>query len=244
MELSLLQKKRLAYKPLIPEILRNLNQAILRQVPEEGKKPHEALRRLFPKTFDAHSFVLERGGEIQRPIKIGAIFSGGQASGGHNVLAGIFHGIKQMDPQFKLYGFLNGSAGIIGNVKRELFEKEIAAFMNQGGFDLIGTGRTKIETQEQLIASLNTCKEADLDGLVVIGGDDSNTNAAILAEYFIQKGCKTRVIGVPKTIDGDLRSQDIEISFGFDSACKTYSEIIGNIARDALSAKSITTLSN
>jgi pyrophosphate--fructose-6-phosphate 1-phosphotransferase len=122
-------------------------------------------------------------------------------------------------------------------LKRELFEKEIAGYLNQGGFDLIGTGRTKIEKEEDLASSLKSCKEGDLDGLVIIGGDDSNTNAAILAEYFLQHGCKTQVIGVPKTIDGDLRSKDVEISFGFDTACKTYAELIGNIARDALSAK-------
>ena len=237
MELSLLQKKRLAYQPAFPDILRNLNEVCLREKPEAGKKPNEELRKLFPKTFDAQPFILERGEGTRRLLRVAAIFSGGQAAGGHNVLAGIFHGIKQMDPMSKLYGFLNGPAGIVGNLKRELSEKEIAAFMNQGGFDLIGTGRTKIETQEQLAAALNACKDVDLDGLVIIGGDDSNTNAAVLAEYFIQKGCKTRVIGIPKTIDGDLRSQDIEISFGFDSACKTYSEIIGNIARDAISGK-------
>jgi diphosphate-dependent phosphofructokinase len=232
----MLQKKRLAYKPATPEILQNLNQVVFREVRGE-KRPNEALRSLFPKTFDARPFVLERGEGARRPLKIGALFSGGPASGGHNVLAGLFHGIKQIDPLSKLIGFLNGPAGIIGDLKRELSEKEIAGFMNQGGFDLIGTGRTKFEREEQLKAALETSKATDLDGLVIIGGDDSNTNAAVLAEYFIQKGCKTRVIGVPKTIDGDLRSQDIEISFGFDSACKTYSEIIGNIARDALSSK-------
>ncbi len=236
MEMSLLQKKRLSYKPLTPEILQNLNEVVLKES-KEGKKGDEALRNLFPKTFDAPPFVLEKGKGVKRPLKIGALFSGGQAPGGHNVLAGLFRAIKEIDPLSQLFGFLNGPAGVVGNLKRDIGEKEIAAFMNQGGFDLIGTGRTKIETEEQLAAALSSVKEIDLDGLVVIGGDDSNTNAALLAEYFIQKGCKTRVVGVPKTIDGDLRSEDIEIPFGFDSACKTYSELIGNIAKDALSAK-------
>jgi diphosphate-dependent phosphofructokinase len=236
MELSLLHKKRLSYRPVIPEILQNLNEVVLRES-KDDKKGDEALRNLFPKTFDAYPFVLEKGMGARRPLKIGALFSGGQAPGGHNVLAGLFHGIKEIDPLSQLFGFLNGPAGILGNLKRDIGEKEIAAFMNQGGFDLIGTGRTKIETGEQLAAALSSIKEIDLDGLVIIGGDDSNTNAALLAEYFMQKECKTRVIGVPKTIDGDLRSKDIEIPFGFDSACKTYSELIGNIAKDALSAK-------
>jgi len=237
MELSPLQKKRLFYRPAVPDFLRDVNRVSLRERPAEGKKPREELRKLFPKTFDAHPFVLEKGEGKKRPLRIGAIFSGGQASGGHNVLGGLFHAIHSMDPSSRLFGYLNGPAGVVANQKKELTEKEIAAHMNQGGFDLIGTGRTKIETAEQLAASLLTCREAELDGLVIIGGDDSNTNGAILAEYFLQHGCKTQVIGVPKTIDGDLRSADIEISFGFDSACKTYAEIIGNIARDALSAK-------
>ena len=239
MEISLLQKKRLAYKPIVPEVLKNLNEVVFKETQEEDSQPNETLRKLLPKTCDAHPFSLETGKrkERNRPLKIGAIFSGGQASGGHNVLAGLFYGMKEIDPLSKLYGFLNGPSGIVDNLKKELSEQEIEAFMNQGGFDLIGTGRTKIETQEQLAASLQACKEGDLDGLAIIGGDDSNTNAAILAEYFLQHGCKTRVIGLPKTIDGDLQSRDIEISVGFDSACKTYSEIIGNIARDALSAK-------
>jgi pyrophosphate--fructose-6-phosphate 1-phosphotransferase len=237
MEPTLLQKKRLGYKPALPEIFADLNSVVLKEAPDEGKKPHPSLNKLFPKTFAAHPFILKKGEGKKRPLKIGAIFSGGPASGGHNVLAGIFHAIKTIDSSSRLYGFLNGASGIVGNLKRELLEKEIHSVFNQGGFDLIGTGRTKIETEQQLASSLHTCKEGDLDGLVIIGGDDSNTNAAVLAEYFLEKGCKTRVIGVPKTIDGDLRSRDIEISFGFDTACRTYSEIIGNIARDAVSTK-------
>jgi pyrophosphate--fructose-6-phosphate 1-phosphotransferase len=237
MELTPLQKKRLQFKPAIPEIFADLNAVVLKEIPEEGKRPPASLAKLFPKTNAFHPNVLQRGMGQKKPLKIGAIFSGGPASGGHNVLGGIFHAIKAFDSTSRLYGFLNGPSGIIGNLKRELSEKEIQAVFNQGGFDLIGTGRTKIETPEQLAASMNACKEVDLDGLVIIGGDDSNTNAAILAEYFLTGGCKTRVVGVPKTIDGDLRSKDIEISFGFDSACRTYSEIIGNIARDAISTK-------
>ncbi|HSX38322.1 MAG TPA: 6-phosphofructokinase [Chlamydiales bacterium] len=235
---SLLQKKRRFYKPVLPEILKDLRRAVFTEHSEE-KPPREVLRKLFPETFDRKPFLLEvgEGTGQKRPLFVGAVFSGGQASGGHNVLGGIFHALKEIHPQSRLFGFLNGPSGIPGNEYKELYEKEIHAFLNQGGFDLIGTGRTKIETEEQLASSLKTCQTLKLDGLVIIGGDDSNTNAAVLAEYFLQKGCQTRVVGVPKTIDGDLRSADIEMSFGFDSACKTYAEIIGNIARDALSAK-------
>ncbi len=240
MELSILQKLRLGYQPSIPEILRNVNAGVLRQKAGDGKKPGESLQRLFPRTFDASPFVLEKGVAAKRALKVGAIFSEGKLLGDHNVLAGLFRGVQEIDPSSKIVRVFGWPAGVVGNRKRELSEQEIEAHLNQGGFDLIGTGRSKIETQEQLAAALNACQSSDLDGLVVIGGDDSNTNAAVLAEYFLHKGCKTSVIGVPKTIDGDLRSPDIELSFGFDSACKTYSEIIGNIARDARSAKSTT----
>jgi len=236
MELSALQKNRLLYNPPLPDLLREVDRVRLVQK-TGGKIPPEPLRKLFPKTFDAHPHALERGAGEKRPLRIGAVFSGGQASGGHNVLGGILHAILAIHPGSKLIGFLGGPEGIVKNEKKELTKDLIAAYMNQGGFDLIGTGRTKIETGEQLAAAFAACKENSLDALIVIGGDDSNTNAALLAEYFIENGCPTRVIGVPKTIDGDLRSPDIEVSFGFDSACKTYADIIGNIARDALSAK-------
>lgn len=211
------------YKPKIPDML--LGDVCFEKV--EGKKGAENLKKMFPKTFETSAYRLKKGKGKEKKVKIGVVFSGGQAAGGHNVIAGIF------DSGAEVVGFLGGPSGIIENKRKEI--KDIQAYRNQGGFDLIGSGRTKIETEEQLAKSLKACD--GLDGLVIIGGDDSNTNAAILAEYFLQHGSKTRVVGVPKTIDGDLRSEDIEISFGFDSACKTYSEIIGNIARDALSAK-------
>lgn len=225
--LSLLQKRRLEYIPQIPEMLSHLEEACFEKV--EGKRTTSELQELFPHLSQGSSYKLKRGKGKLRPIKVGVVFSGGQAAGGHNVIAGIF------DAGAEIIGFLNGPSGIIQNQSKKI--ADISLYRNQGGFDLIGSGRDKIEKEEDLAASLKTCKEHHLDGLVIIGGDDSNTNAAFLAEYFLKHGCKTCVIGVPKTIDGDLRSDDIEISFGFDSATKTYAELIGNIARDALSAK-------
>ncbi len=236
LEMSDLQKRRLEYKPALPEILRDLNGVRLVQE-EGGKTAPDNLKKLFPKTFSQRIHPLERGEGKKRMLRIGAVFSGGQAAGGHNVIAGIWDAIHRFDPHSHLFGFLDGPSGIIEGKYRELQGREIDAVRNQGGFDLIGSGRTKIETPEQMESSLKICQELHLDGLVVIGGDDSNTNAAILAEFFLERGCKTKVVGVPKTIDGDLRSDEIEISFGFDSACKTYSELIGNIGRDAISAK-------
>lgn len=165
------------------------------------------------------------------------VLSGGQAAGGHNVIIGLFDALKKLNPNSQLFGFLDGPSGIIKNKHRELKADELHRYRNTGGFDLLGSGRTKIETPEQFASSLETVKNLNLDGLVIIGGDDSNTNAALLAQYFKKNGCKTTVVGVPKTIDGDLKNQYIEISFGFDTACKTYADIIGNIMRDTLSAK-------
>lgn len=226
--LSNLHKKRLEYKPTIPDLLKDLKKVQFKKV-KNSQTPLEELKKLFPRTFEQPTFQLEKGNGDEKRIKIGVVFSGGQAAGGHNVIAGLF------DSGAELIGFLGGPSGIIENRSKEI--KEIDLYRNTGGFDLIGSGRTKIETLDQLASSLKTVQEHALDGLVIIGGDDSNTNAAILTEYFLEKGCETRVVGVPKTIDGDLRSKDIEIPFGFDSACKTYSELIGNVARDAISAK-------
>ncbi len=227
-QFSPLQKKRWEYKPAIPELLRDLKRVQFQKAKGSRKAP-ESLKKLFPKTFEMSTYQLVAGKGKEKNGKIGVVFSGGQAAGGHNVIAGIY------DAGAKIVGFLGGPSGIIENQWKEVLN--VDQYRNQGGFDLIGSGRTKIESEEQLAASLKTMKEHQLDGLVVIGGDDSNTNAAVLAEYFLEKGCNTKVVGVPKTIDGDLRSEEIELSFGFDSACKTYAETIGNIARDALSAK-------
>ncbi|MBP9841314.1 MAG: diphosphate--fructose-6-phosphate 1-phosphotransferase [Simkaniaceae bacterium] len=194
------------------------------------------IKALFPHTY-GQGILLETPLKISsRSLRVGVVFSGGQASGGHNVISALFDSLHGGT----LFGFLGGPSGIVEGKFKELTQEMIAPYRNQGGFDLLGSGRTKIETEEQLQASLNTCLNLKLDGLVIVGGDDSNTNAAILSEYFLGKGCATCVIGVPKTIDGDLQNEHVAISFGFDTATKVYSEMIGNIERDALSAKKYT----
>lgn len=237
--LSPLHKHRLHYRPALPAIFRNLHRvAFVKGKPSTLHVVDENIHVLFPKTFETDTVVAADGPvRSTKPLRIGVVFSGGQASGGHNVIAGIFDTILALHPESKLFGFLGGPGGVVNSISRELDKEIIDAYRNQGGFDLIGSGRTKIETAEQLDASLKTVQKLELDGLVIIGGDDSNTNAAMLAEYFIQNGCKTKVVGVPKTIDGDLKNEHIELSFGFDTATKVYSEMIGNIERDALSAK-------
>lgn len=224
--------ERLQYQPAVPEILRRPLKAVL----EEGRYriPAPELEVLFPFTSTYPFIQFEEGEKERGPVKVGVVFSGGQAAGGHNVIWGLFDALPEGST---LFGFLDGPKGIVEHKYIELTAEAIAPYRNQGGFDLLGSGRTKIETPEQFQAALKTANNLELDGLVIIGGDDSNTNAALLAEYFLLKGCKTVVVGVPKTIDGDLRTEDVEISFGFDTAAKTYSEVIGNVARDALSAK-------
>jgi pyrophosphate--fructose-6-phosphate 1-phosphotransferase len=172
-----------------------------------------------------------------KKLTVGVILSGGQAPGGHNVIAGLFDGLKKGNKASKLLGFLGGPIALVENKTVEITRSFMAEYRNTGGFDMIGSGRTKIETPEQFAASLETAKKLKLDAVVVVGGDDSNTNAALLAEYFAARGSTIQVIGCPKTIDGDLKNEHIETSFGFDTACKTYSELIGNIERDANSAK-------
>lgn len=199
------------------------------------------IKEFFPSLFGQHLLQAHIGKEREETaLKIGVVLSGGQASGGHNVIIGIFDALKKIHKASHIIGFLNGPSGIVDGKFKDLDEKYLASFRNTGGFDLIGSGRTKIETEEQLQKSLHVVKSLALDGLVIIGGDDSNTNAAVLGEYFLKNGCKTKVIGVPKTIDGDLQNAFLDISFGFDTACKTYSEMIGNLARDTLSAKKYT----
>lgn len=170
-------------------------------------------------------------------LKVGVVLSGGQASGGHNVIYGLFEGLKKLNEESQLIGFLNGPGGIVDDKTRILDQEFVSKFWNTGGFDMIGSGRTKIEAPEQFKKSLETVQRHQLDALIVIGGDDSNTNAALLAEYFLAHDQPTAVIGVPKTIDGDLKNEAIEISFGFDTATKTYAEMVGNLLIDALSAK-------
>src|SRR3990167_2382990 len=166
------------------------------------------------------------------PLRIGVFFSGGSAPGGHNVLAGLFDAIQTLTKQGALIGFLKGPEGVLKKEYKELTKENIDSYRNLGGFDLLGTGRTKIESKAQMQLALTTCKSLALNGLIVIGGDDSNTNAALLASYFLEKNCITQVIGVPKTIDGDLKNDFTTLSFGFDTACRVYAEMIGNICKD------------
>lgn len=232
----MLQKKRLEYIPQVPSVLQKISESVFRRQMQDPKNASH-LRHLFPKSWEQKGAELVSGNGKKTPLRIGIFFSGGQAPGGHNVIAGVWDTIQKISTSSQLIGFLNGPSGVINKKWRYLKAPEIDAVRNMGGFDLIGSGRTKIETQEQFASCMQTCFELTLDGLVVIGGDDSNTNAATLAEFFLANDCPTKVVGVPKTIDGDLRSEEIEISFGFDSACKTYAESIGNIARDAASSK-------
>lgn len=238
--LSLLQKLRLQYKPKLPQTLSQLNS--LKLIPGKSLEQisvNKDLESLFPHNLKQTPFVTftHDSGITHKPIRVGVVFSGGQAPGGHNVITGLFDALKKLHPESRLFGFLDGPKGIIDNKNIELTAEKLALYRNQGGFDLIGSGRTKIETLEQFKAAEATARSLDLDGMVIIGGDDSNTNAALLAEYFIAQGCKTKVVGDPKTIDGDLANADIEIPFGFDTATKTYSETIGSIMQDNLSAK-------
>ncbi len=241
MEISALQKARYAYRPKLPAILT----APVSEIAVEFGSPTESVAdQADLKTLFKHSygkpiarFVKGKNDKITRKLTVGVILSGGQAPGGHNVIAGLYDGLKKGNKDSKLYGFLGGPSGLVENKVVEITDAFMDEYRNTGGFDMIGSGRTKIETPEQFAASLETAKKLGLDAVVVIGGDDSNTNAALLAEYFLDKGAPIQVIGCPKTIDGDLKNEHIETSFGFDTATKTYSELIGNIGRDANSAK-------
>lgn len=239
MHLSPLQRYRLNYQPKLPKILEDLNILKIEELKYPVEQKDELLKKQFPKTSQQPfiSFSKNKTSNVYSPVKVGVVFSGGQAPGGHNVIAGLYDALKKMNPQSTLIGFLNGPAGIINNKSIQITDELLKGYRNQGGFDLLKSGRTKIETEAQFQSSRETVEQLKLDALVIIGGDDSNTNAAFLAEYFLQKGTKTRVIGVPKTIDGDLKNEFIDISFGFDTACKVYSETIGNVLKDAQSSK-------
>lgn len=241
MQQTPLVRARQNYLPQLPDFLSDLKSLEGIESSVKAAEPLEKLKGLFPQTY-AHPLVRYKQGSprICKPLSVGVVFSGGQAPGGHNVITGLFDALQQMHGQSRLFGFLDGPSGVIKGNFVELAEETLQPYRNQGGFDLIGSGRTKIETDEQLAASLEVVRKMELDGLVIIGGDDSNTVAAVLAEHFKSHGCATRVIGVPKTIDGDLQNPFVPISFGFDTASKIYSEIIGNIARDARSAKKYT----
>ena len=240
MSISPLETARLAYEPRLPEVLRGDITRITPALggPTESDADQNELRELFPLTFGAPiaRFTPGNNTEIARPWKIGVVLSGGQAPGGHNVIAGIFDAMNKADPAGILYGFRGGPSGLINDEVTEITAETVNRFRNTGGFDMIGSGRTKLESESQFEDSLQTCRRHGIEGIVVIGGDDSNTNAAVLAEWFRRKKAGITVVGCPKTIDGDLKNEHIEASFGFDTAAKTYSELIGNIAKDASSA--------
>ncbi len=234
---SPLQIARQGYTPKLPGSLKGPVKIV------EGKKTEsvanqEDIKKLFENTYGMPILTFEPGDKIEYPAaKVGVILSGGQAPGGHNVIAGIFDGLKALNPESKLYGFLGGPSGLTDNKYIELTSEIIDHYRNTGGFDIIGSGRTKLEEKEQFDLGLKNCKALGINALVIIGGDDSNTNACVLAEYYKSINSGVQVVGCPKTIDGDLKNEMIETSFGFDTACKVYSELIGNIQRDANSAK-------
>ena len=239
MAISPLQKARSAYAPKLPVALRK--GALVKVVsgePTTAVSNVDKIKALFPSTFGSPVLTFEQGeGAKGNAINVGVILSGGQAPGGHNVIAGLFDGIKSINADSKLYGFLKGPDGLVKNEFMELTADIIDAYRNTGGFDMIGSGRTKLETEEQFKKGAENCKALNISALVIIGGDDSNTNACLLAEYYKGNNIPIQVIGCPKTIDGDLKNEWIETSFGFDTACRVYSELIGNIGRDANSAK-------
>ena len=240
-ELSPLQVERLKYQPKLPNSLSNgVNKLELIQGEHtKAIRDEEQIKELFKNTYGKPivTFQSTENAHSSEIKNVGVILSGGQAPGGHNVIAGLYDALKSANPQNKLYGFLGGPAGIIDGKYVEFNDEFINEYRNTGGFDIIGSGRTKLETQEQFEKSLEVCKKLNLSAVVIIGGDDSNTNAALLAEWFVENNTGIQMIGCPKTIDGDLKNDQIEISFGFDTATKTYGELIGNIQRDANSAK-------
>lgn len=235
LKMSPLQRDRLDYMPQIPDALRNLSELDFTET--DMVSAQAAVRPLFLQLSNSRNITFTRKETASRPLKVGVVLSGGQAAGGHNVIAGIFDALQELNPQSSLIGFLNGPGGIVRNKSIEITKEMLQPYRNQGGFDIIGSGRTKIDSEEQFRAAGHAIHENELDGLVIIGGDDSNTNGAFLAEYLKKYQSKACIVGVPKTIDGDLQNEAIEIPFGFDSACKVFSETIGNIARDCLSAK-------
>ncbi len=241
MKISPLQKARYEYSPKLPGMLRNGISEICVKEGEETQSvaDQDAIKALFPNTYGKKEITFERGENTSTPKKqvVGVILSGGQAPGGHNVICGLYDALKATNPDNELFGFKNGPSGLIDDDYLVFDDAYIDEYRNTGGFDIIGSGRTKLETEEQFAGAAEVCRKHGITAIVIIGGDDSNTNAAVLAEYFAAHDTGVQVIGCPKTIDGDLKNEDIEISFGFDTATKTYSEVIGNIERDANSAK-------
>ena len=241
MNLSPLQMARYQYNPKLPGMLRNgiAEISVRNGGATESVADQEKIQALFPNTYGKNEIIFEKGTNTSEAKKqvVGVILSGGQAPGGHNVVSGLYDALKATNPENVLIGFKGGPSGLLDNDFIVFDDEYINQFRNTGGFDIIGSGRTKLETQEQFAVVVENCKNHGVNALVIIGGDDSNTNAAVLAEYCAAHNTGIQVIGCPKTIDGDLKNEDIECSFGFDTATKTYSEIIGNIERDANSAK-------
>ena len=238
MEKSALQIARANYQPKLPQALRG-SLKVVEGEPTQSVADQAEVQKLFPNTYGMPYLKFEpQDGEGQKAkLNVGVILSGGQAPGGHNVISGLFDGIKALNPDNKLYGFILGPGGLVDHNYKELTSDIIDEYRNTGGFDIIGSGRTKLEKKEQFDKGLEILKELDIKALVIIGGDDSNTNACVLAEYYKSIGAGVQVIGCPKTIDGDLKNSEIESSFGFDTATKVYSEVIGNIMRDCNSAR-------
>ena len=241
MKLSPLQVARYQYNPKLPGMLRNgISEISVRNGgATQSVADQEKIAALFPNTYGKNEIIFEKGVNTSeaRKLVVGVILSGGQAPGGHNVVSGLYDSLKAINPENVLIGFKGGPSGLLENDFIVFEDDYINQYRNTGGFDIIGSGRTKLETQEQFAIVVENCKTHGVNALVIIGGDDSNTNAAVLAEYCAAHNTGIQVIGCPKTIDGDLKNEDIECSFGFDTATKTYSEIIGNIERDANSAK-------
>lgn len=234
---SPLQIARASYQPKLPISLQG-NVVLKEGAATESVGDQGEIKVLFPNTYGMPVITFEAGEKKTYPsLNVGVILSGGQAPGGHNVICGLFDGIKKLNPESKLYGFLGGPIGLVDHNYKELTKEIIDQYRNTGGFDIIGSGRTKLEEKWQYDNGKEICEELGIKAIVIIGGDDSNTNACVLAEYYKQNNADIQVIGCPKTIDGDLKNEVIETSFGFDTACKVYSELIGNIQRDASSAQ-------
>lgn len=237
MKKSLLQRERAAYQPKLPKGLQGAVK-VKEGEPTQSVGDQEEIKKMFPNTYGMPLIEFVPGEEtVGKQMNVGVILSGGQAPGGHNVICGIFDAVKKLNPENKVYGFLMGPGGLVDHDYKELTAEIIDEYRNTGGFDMIGSGRTKLEKEEQFEKGIEILRELGIKALVIIGGDDSNTNACVLAEYYAAKKYGVQVIGCPKTIDGDLKNEQIETSFGFDTACKTYSELIGNIQRDCNSAR-------
>src|SRR5574344_409655 len=237
MDISALQKERAAYQPKLPKALQGTVK-IKEGAPTQSVDDQEEIKKLFPNTYGMPLVEFVPGDNSNnQEMNVGVILSGGQAPGGHNVITGLFDEIKKLNSKNRLFGFLMGPGGLVDHKYIEITEDFLSDYRNTGGFDIIGSGRTKLEKEDQFEKGLKIIRELDIKAIVIIGGDDSNTNACVLAEYYAAKKYGVQVIGCPKTIDGDLKNDQIEISFGFDTATKTYSELIGNIERDCNSAR-------